>query len=171
MTIEREHYEAILKQLSDKRDRIKLELTELENAIPVIQKMMRAMPPITSNSSHSAHKKIEREASASKEEFNSQSSNRFAGLSMRWAALWVLAEATEPLPTAIIAAELDKNGIVSKSANFVSNISAVLSAMTRDRNEVNQIDGKWQITDHGREVWKRISDARQREDTRLEFSA
>lgn len=81
---------------------------------------------------------------------------RFSSISVRWAVLWLLHDdLTEGGSTAEIAQRLIEDGVTSKSANFNSNVSAVLSAM-RDRGEVRQDASRWILTEDGRQAWSHI---------------
>ncbi len=85
------------------------------------------------------------------------SNGPFAGISVRWAILFLLAEkATEPMTTGQIAEALLTGGIITKGANFNANVSAVISNMARDRGEVVGTDGHYEITAIGRESWTGI---------------
>jgi hypothetical protein len=85
---------------------------------------------------------------------------RFSSISVRWAVLWLLNDdLTEGASTPEIAQHLLSDGVTSKSTNFNSNVSAVLSAM-RDRGEVQQDATKWFLTDDGRQAWSHIRSSR-----------
>ncbi len=87
----------------------------------------------------------------------SATSGKYSGMSVRWAILNLLAEdAIAPLPTAEVAATLQKGGISSGGKNFGANVSAVLSQMTNGRKETEQAEGGYCISEHGREVWDGI---------------
>ena len=88
-----------------------------------------------------------------------ENDKRYAGLSTRWAILCLLAENTQvPMGRSEIAKSLTDGGITSNAQSFASNVSAVLSGMAKERNEVEQTDnsGGYHITAHGREVWEGI---------------
>ncbi len=82
----------------------------------------------------------------------------YSGLSTRWAILYLLAEnSSEALGRAEIAKALTEGGITSTARSFASNVSAVLSGMANERNEVEQVgSGGFQITAHGRDVWEGV---------------
>jgi len=78
-------------------------------------------------------------------------------MSVRWAVLDLLAE-SEPKTTAEIAEALIAAGVQTKAANFVNNVSAVLSTTMKEaHSEVQQLaDGKWQLTENGRSAIEHI---------------
>jgi chemotaxis receptor (MCP) glutamine deamidase CheD len=85
---------------------------------------------------------------------------RFGSMSVRWGVLWLLNDdLAHGASTSEIAQKLVEGGVVSKSANFNSNVSAVLSAM-RDRGEVLQNASTWLITEDGRQAWTHIRSSR-----------
>lgn len=84
-------------------------------------------------------------------------SRLYAGMSVRWATLYLLAEhATKPLPTSEITSIFEQGGITSGSKKFSANVSAVLSGMVNQRKEVEQVEGGYRITAPGRQVWEAI---------------
>jgi hypothetical protein len=78
-------------------------------------------------------------------------SQKYAHMSVRWAILDFLND-SEPTATAEIAEALKDKGVQTKAANFVNNVSAVLSSMMKPPQiEVNQLpDGRWQLNENGR---------------------
>lgn len=86
---------------------------------------------------------------------------RFDGISVRWAILGLMSDfAAEPMATAEMAEALLQGGVRSGGLNFTSNVSAVISDMVKNRNELEQVDTKYRITPHGREVWASIKQSR-----------
>ena len=87
----------------------------------------------------------------------------FAGISVRWAVLHLMAEhATGPMRSSEIADALQAGGVRSSGLNFAANVSAVISEMRKkDKPELSADDGRFEITDHGREVWDGIKHTRQ----------
>jgi hypothetical protein len=84
-------------------------------------------------------------------------SRKYATMSVRWAILDLLAE-SEPKTTAEIAEALIAAGVQTKAANFVNNVSAVLSTTMKEaHDEVQQLpDSKWKLTDNGRSAIEHI---------------
>ena len=82
----------------------------------------------------------------------------YTNLSTRWAILYLLGEIApnEVMGRSDIAKMLTDGGITSSAQNFASNVSAVLSGMVNERKEVEQVDGGFRITGHGRDVWEGI---------------
>jgi len=75
-------------------------------------------------------------------------------MSVRWAILYLLAEyASGPMGTAEIAKALEEGGITSRGQNFRSNVSAIVSVMVNQRQELEQSGDGYQITQHGLDVW------------------
>jgi hypothetical protein len=76
---------------------------------------------------------------------------KYAFISVRWAILDLLND-SEPMTTADIAEVLKACGVKTKAANFTNNVSAVLSTSMRekDQEEVEVVDGKWKLTERGR---------------------
>lgn len=80
----------------------------------------------------------------------------YAGMSLRWAILNVLADTSRSLSTGEITQKLLDGGMPETGKRFSSNVSAVLSAMVNARYEVESKDGAYAITDHGQTVWNGI---------------
>lgn len=86
---------------------------------------------------------------------------RYAGISVRWAVLCLMAEyAQAPMTSPEIAAELEAGGVRSSGQKFTANVSAVVSDMAKNRYELTVDDGKYQITQKGREAWTTIKRSR-----------
>jgi len=78
------------------------------------------------------------------------SSVKYANISVRWAILDLLND-TGPMNTAEVAEALVDRGVQSRAANFANNVSAVLSTTMREKHgEVEQLDGKWQLNENGK---------------------
>jgi hypothetical protein len=87
---------------------------------------------------------------------------KYAGISVRWSILNLLAEDSDgPLPTAKIAEALVIGGIISSSQNFTSNVSAVVSDMPNKKLELESTDSGYQLTDRGRAAWEAIKHTHQ----------
>lgn len=76
---------------------------------------------------------------------------KYAFISVRWAILDLLND-SGPMATADIAETLKASGVRTKATNFSNNVSAVLSTSMRpkDQEEVEVVDGKWKLTERGR---------------------
>lgn len=74
-------------------------------------------------------------------------SQKYLTVSIRWA---ILLELNKPGGQAMSAQEiadaLQTGGINTKAANFTNTVSATLSAMKKDKQEVDVTDGKWFVT-------------------------
>ena len=132
------HYQAVLNDLEQRRQHCQKELAELEQAIAFMRK------PFPPQAAHNVYP------------------GKYSNMSVRWAILNLLAEdAAAPMPTSEVAEALQEGGISSRGKNFSSNVSAVLSQMTRERNETEQVGGGYRISEHGREVWEGIKNTEQ----------
>jgi hypothetical protein len=83
----------------------------------------------------------------------------FRGISVRWGILKFLGEiASTPMTSGEITRALEAGGMKSKAERFAGNVSAVLSVMKAEgREEVEVVgDGRYQLTQHGRQVWDHI---------------
>jgi hypothetical protein len=80
-----------------------------------------------------------------------QPNQKYANITVRWAILDILYDASA-MTTAEIAEILKDKGVRTKAANFVNNVSAVLSTTMKERHkEVEQLpDGKWQLSENGK---------------------
>src|ERR1035438_5348166 len=67
-------------------------------------------------------------------------SQKYAGLSVRWAILLLLSEADSALSAPDIADALQAGGIRSQAKDFNNNVSSVLSDMKSPRGEVDIVD-------------------------------
>lgn len=89
----------------------------------------------------------------------------FAGISVRWAILSLMGDhtpASDALGTAEMADALIAGGVRSGGQNFAANVSAVVSDMVNNRQELESAgEGKYRINQHGREVWQGIKASRQ----------
>lgn len=131
------HYQAVLNDLEQRRQSCQKELAELEQAIAFMRK---PIPLQTLN----------------------VYPGKYSDMSVRWAILNLLAEdAVAPMPTSDIAEALQQGGISSRGKSFNSNVSAVLSQMTREREETEQIGSGYRISEHGRAVWEGIKNTEQ----------
>jgi hypothetical protein len=88
----------------------------------------------------------------------------FAGISVRWSILGLMSDhvpAEEVRGTAEMAEALAAGGVRSGGLNFVANVSAVVSDMVKNRQELEPTeDGKYRITQKGRETWQTIKVSR-----------
>ena len=82
---------------------------------------------------------------------------RYARVSVRWAALWHLAEfAQGPMRNGEIADAIREGGYQSKAGSFANAVSAVLYGM-REKGEVDgNGDTGYYVTDKGRQTWALI---------------
>jgi hypothetical protein len=145
-----EQYRAVLDDLMKQRAQLSFRITEIDSAVAALR---RLMPP--------------EEISAPK---NSQpslpmaESGKYTGMGVRWAILALLTEdATSPLTTGQIADALQAGGMTSNAKSFSGNVSAVLSGMNHDKQEVVSGSDGWSISEKGRNAWIHIKATRERD--------
>jgi len=80
----------------------------------------------------------------------------YAGMSVRWAILYLLSGKEQAMTTDEIADVLKNGGVTSNAQRFAGNVSAILSGMRNERQEVEQVAEGYRITQHGRDVWEGI---------------
>ncbi len=135
-------YEVVLRDLENER-------SEAQEQIAALQARLKELH----NSISTLTKRLNPDASASSSTTpSSQSSKKYACMSVRWAILDLLAD-SEPKTTAEIADALSTAGVQTQAANFANNVSAVLSSTMKERPhfEVRQLeDGRWQLTEKGK---------------------
>jgi hypothetical protein len=85
----------------------------------------------------------------------------YAGISVRWGILSLMSDhAAGTMSTPDMAEALIAGGVRSGGQNFTANVSAVVSDMVKNRQELELIDGKYRITPHGKDVWTTIKVSR-----------
>jgi hypothetical protein len=148
-----EHYRAVLDDLQRQKNLAQFKIVELDNAIASLHRLIPeeakdALPTPTPANPPAV----------------TVVHGKYAGMSVRWAILNLLAEdASHPMSTGGIATALQEGGITSAGKNFAGNVSAVLSDMGRVRREVTSTDSGWVITDTGKSAWAHISAKRRGE--------
>jgi len=141
-----EQYRAVLDDLLKQRNQLQFKIGEIDSAVAALR---RLMPPeeIIEPKDLQIPMPV--------------SSGKYVGMSNRWAVLNLLCEdAIRPMDTASIAEALAAGGIVTRGKSLASNVSAVLSDMAKLRGEVESTDGKWTITQRGKESWIHIKASR-----------
>jgi hypothetical protein len=140
-------YELVLRDLEAQRQQalqqvsgLQARLKELHNSILTLSKCLDpdATPSRPLNVSHPPNEK-------------------YTTMSVRWAILDLLKD-SNPMATAEIAEALRVGGIKTKAANFANNVSSVLSSTMEKspHNEVQQIGGKWELTESGKRAIEHI---------------
>jgi hypothetical protein len=156
-----EHYRAVLDDLQSQRNVLQYRIKEIDTAITSLHRLIpedakTALPTPSMPSVSSAvvpH-------------------GKYAGMSVRWAILNLLAEdATAPMTTGDIAEALLSGGIQTSGKSFSGNVSAVLSGMNHDRSEVSAGEKGWVITPSGRSAWTHISAKRRAQQEQLTISS
>jgi len=156
-----EHYRAVLDDLQKQRDVLQYRIKEVDTAITSLHRLIPeeakselptpAMPNVPSAV---------------------VPSGKYAGMSVRWAILNLLAEdATAPMTTGDIAEAIRRGGIQTSGKSFSGNVSAVLSGMNHDRHEVVSGERGWAITEIGRSAWTHISAKRQAQQQQFMISS
>ena len=154
-------YQRVLNDLEIRRQHCLDELRMLESMISNLRQFVGVQAPSLAihNSTVAPTLRLPQPSASSlgPTETSAPRSRIYAGMSVRWAILYLLAEnAIGPMGRSEIANALEAGGIVSSAQSFASNVSAVLSGMTNERKEVEQVVAGYQITAHGREVWEGI---------------
>lgn len=146
-----EHYRAVLDDLQKQKNLAQFRIVELDNAMSALRRLI----PEDAKDALPAQITIKPAVTIVH--------GKYAGMSVRWAILNLLAEdASHPLSTGEIAVALQQGGITSSGKSFSGNVSAVLSDMGRVRGEVSSTDAGWIITEIGKSAWAHIS-AKRRE--------
>jgi NurA-like 5'-3' nuclease len=131
------HYDAVLRDLQSERTRVHSELGNLQRKIKEldfnIATLARRVDPTVVQQSFQ----------------NLSPETKYAHISVRWAILDLLHDASGPMATADIADALKKAGVKTRAANFTNNVSAVLSTTMKGDEEVEVADGKWKLTEKG----------------------
>ena len=145
-----EQYQAVLRDLGERRAHHVKAITELDAMIAGIGRQLQAMggelPLVVSQSTLAASGQPD-----------ADESRKFADMSVRWAILKLLARADQPRTTGEIAKVLETGGVESKGQRFNSIVSAVLSDMKSKKGEVESVEaGCYQLTNQGHEAWQHI---------------
>jgi hypothetical protein len=145
-----DHYQAVLRDLELRRSRCQNELAELDQTIGGIKKLL--------SSTASLFMATPATTAASQDRIVLPAAQKYAGMSVRWAILNLLAEdAPEPMRSSEIAIKLVEGGIISRGSDFAANVSAVISDMVNKRNEVERNDeSAYSLSDNGRLAWAAI---------------
>jgi hypothetical protein len=140
-------YERVVKDLEEKRSVIHAELTVRQKRLRDLNERIAGLyremgSPVPPTVATVGERKI----------VTLQPDQKYSMISVHWAILHLLSEAKQPMTTAEIADALTAAGVKTKAANFVNNVSAMMSTTlrTRGEEEVEAKDGRWQLTDVGR---------------------
>lgn len=144
-----EQYRAVLDDLMGQRTQLQYKIGEIDTAVAALRRLM-------------PHEEIAVEKD-SQQVLPMQMNGRYVGMSTRWAILSLLTEhATGPMTTGEIADALQAGGMKSNARSFAGNVSAVLSGMNHERNEVDAGPSGWVITGTGKSAWIHIKALRER---------
>jgi|HubBroStandDraft_2_1064218.scaffolds.fasta_scaffold18077_3 hypothetical protein len=150
-----DHYQSVLRDLETRRNRYQKELADIEQTIGGIKRIISTTASLFVSTPIPAS--IETPLAHGDGNVVAEM-KKYAGMSVRWAVLRLLAEdAPGPLKTVEIAALLSSGGISSASMNFAGNVSAVVSDMVNKRKELESAeDSSYRLTDNGRAAWAAI---------------
>jgi hypothetical protein len=141
----RTSYEHVLKDLEEKRVVVQAELA-------VRQKRLRDLHEKIAGLYREIGVLVPSPALTERRVVPFQPEQKYAMISVHWAILHLLSEAKQPMTTAEIAEALAAAGVKTKAANFVNNVSSMLSTTLRPKGEeeVEASDGRWRLTETGR---------------------
>jgi hypothetical protein len=149
-----EQYRAVLDDLMKQRAVLNFKIGEIDSAVAALRRLM-PVDEIASPVATQLPMAI--------------SNGRYAGMSVRWAVLNLLAEdAVGPMDTGAVAEALAAGGITSNGKSLAANVSAVLSDMKNARNEVTTTPNGWVITQAGKQGWIHAKASRDRKPTLME---
>ena len=131
------HVDAVLQLLEAEKDQVQKQvaagqarLQEINASIGTVKSLNSSAPPLQSFSSRPPHLK-------------------YATISVRWAILDLLHD-SGAMFSAAIADALKAAGVRTRAANFVNNVSSVLSTTMKEHDEVQLLpDGRWELTENG----------------------
>ena len=157
------HYQAVLIAERAERERIKGELSRLNQQLKLKEGVIATLTAAIEAEEAASRALAKPLPFATPVGLGTVPANAvFVGISVRWAILCLMSDyAREPMSTSDMAEALGAGGVRSGSVNFNSNVSAVVSDMVKNRKELEPVDTKYQITQQGRDVWKSIKDSRQ----------
>jgi hypothetical protein len=143
------HYRAVLDDLRKRRNALATEIAQLDASIATIGRQAKGvlkspLLPIP-------------EPADEQRSVGNEGPGRFANMSVRWATLWVLAEARPAArKTAEVAQALLEGGYkTSMGERFGNSVSAVLSAM-KSKGEIEVVVDAYRITPTGQSAWDHI---------------
>lgn len=135
------HYEAVLQDFEAERQQVLLQIAPLQNKLKEIHTSIAALS-----------KRINPETSYTPTSTLRKQSHKYVNMSVRWAILDILNEAGA-MTTSDIADALTNAGIQTRAANFVNNVSAVLSTTLKGKGEVAPLpNGQWELTENGKKA-------------------
>ena len=143
-----DQYRAVLDDLMKQRHQLHFRIGEIDTAVAALRRLM----PVEDAAP----------VSSSQQPLPMVANGKYTGMSTRWAILSLLSEdATGPLTTGQIADSLQSGGMASNAKSFAGNVSAVLSGMNHDKEEVVAEGGTWTISDKGKDAWIHIKASRE----------
>jgi len=144
-----DQYRAVLDDLMKQRNLLQFKMGEIDAAVVALR---RLMPEEESP-----------RAKDSQQVLPMASNGRYTGMSTRWAILALLSEdAIVPMTTGQIAEALQAGGMTSGGKSFAANVSAVLSGMKGEKQEVIASPDGWIISEKGKDAWAHIKASRNR---------
>lgn len=156
------HYDAVLGAERAERERIRAEISSLNQQLKQKDAVIAALAASLNVADGNTRTPVKAQPASSIGV--AVESLPYAGISVRWAILNMMSEhqpAGQLLGTAELAEKLVAGGVRSGAGNFAANVSAVVSDMVKNREELEPADdGKYRLTQKGRETWMTIRTSR-----------
>ncbi len=144
-----DQYRAVLDDLMKQRNLLQFKVGEIDAAMAALRRLMPEEDLQRSKDSQQVLPMV--------------TDGRYADMSTRWAILSLLSEdAITPMTTGQIAEALQAGGMTSGGKSFAGNVSAVLSGMKGDKQEVIAGPDGWVISEKGKAAWAHIKASRNR---------
>jgi hypothetical protein len=145
-----EHYAIVLSDLRNRKAELERELHELDTAMALIQRRA-GEPAAIMPLSAMLPQEIRPESGVVPRQI------RYSNMSVRWGAMWELADAGDEFQrTSAVANALLEGGYKTDATNFVNMVSAVLSNMKQKGEVETNGDGGYRLTEAGRQTWALI---------------
>lgn len=149
-----ETYATILAELMRRRDALTAELNGVTSAISSI---MPLVAPETGGATFRPMAQIAHQPTGGAEAPVPRPVGDYSHISVRWAALWHLAEfARGPMRNGEIADAIRAGGYHSGAGSFPNAVSAVLSGMRAKGELDGNPDAGYYLTEMGRQIWTAI---------------
>lgn len=147
-------YVSMLIELKRRRDRLMAELSGVNAAIEGIAPLVPSDRPVSTVVSSPGQAVQPQPPPPARQETGS---GNYSRISVRWAALWHLAEfAPGPMRNGEIADAILAGGYHSGATLFPNAVSAVLSGMRAKGEIAGTPEGGYSLTDKGKQIWQAI---------------
>jgi len=149
-----DHYQAVLRDLEQRRNRCQKELEQIDQTITGMRKLLATSASLFAATPMPS-------ASDLIEAIPPYPSRKYAGISVRWALLKLMAEEeTQPLKVTDMAERLVDGGVTSKGKDFAGNVAAVVSNMVKERKELEPAEGNtYKLSIGGKLAWASIKNS------------